>query len=180
VGHDETRAEGIVIRRSAIIGLLLMSSSAVALAQSPYVPPQRDFSAVFPSSPSVAADSAATPNGPGFRSYLAEEGHRAYLITIDEYPLSIPVPAPSQTTYALLLKAHAKEASLRLDQTHETKLAGRAALEGSFRGEDGRLEVRRVLMVDRRIFQVSFTNAGGTADADKAQSFLDSFRLKGR
>lgn len=162
------------MRRSAIIGLLFLAASGSAYAQAAYTAPEGDFSAAFPAAPTVNAEAPATRNDPGFRSYLVEQDGRAFLVSIDEYPQAIPVPSPSPVAYTLLLRAHAKETSATLSQTREVSIAGRKAMEGSYLKPDGGLELRRVLMVGRQVFQVSFSGpAGGEAEG---QAFVESFR----
>ena len=127
----------------------------------------------------VGSEVSATQDDPGYRSYIDEEAGGRFVVTVDQYPSGIPTPQPTQTTYLLLLRAHAKDHQLNLVSTHGADLGGRPALEGLFVADGGRREVVRVLMVGPRIYQVECdeTEQGGGGDA-AAEGFLDSFRLR--
>src|SRR5665213_2790392 len=77
-----------------------------ASAQSPYTSPDGDFSVTFPVTPKISARAEAGDFDPGYRIYVADDGGRSFMVRVDQYPTSIPVPAPNQRTYELLLHAH--------------------------------------------------------------------------
>ena len=161
----------------AICAIVVLSLAMTASAQSMFRPREGDFSVAFPRAPVVGDEVVATQLDAGYRSYTDEEPGGRFAVVVDQYPAGIPSPKPTQTTYLLLLKSHAKEQQLTLVSTHVASLGGRQSLEGLFVSAEGRRQVLRVLMVGPRIYHVECDEGGQGGDDATAEAFLDSFLL---
>jgi len=145
-------------------------------AQSVYTYPDSDFSIAFPGPPDVDAHAPQNDDAPGSWTYLVKENGISFSVRIDQYPKSIRVPDPTPFTYQLLLRGHAVETSSRLVSTGPVLLGKKPALQGVFASSNGGTELRRVLMVGHRVYQVSYSTEG-PADPGQGAAFLDSFKL---
>jgi hypothetical protein len=146
-----------------------------AWAQSTYTSPSGDFSVAFPAVPQAAAHLPANGDDPGFRTYVAQSNGGSYQVRVDEYPKSIPPPPPSQKAYELMLRAYAVEGSGHLASVAPVQLGGRAGAEGVITYPSGDTERRRVVMVGRLIYQVSYTHAEAVGTSGDGSAFLESF-----
>ena len=180
-----TRRLTIVLMTAAIAAtgaslLPIWPQSTAAVARSRYTPQEGDFSVSFPVEPVVDGRRAVNDDDSSFRTYVAADEGGAFAVRVDQFPQSIRAPALDKRTYELLLRNHALETSSRLLSITPARLGGRAVLQGVFANKTGSEEHMRVLMVGRRVYQVSYTSAGGPAFAEAGAAFLESFRSAGR
>ena len=150
---------------------------AGAWAQALFTSPEQDFSVAFPRSPSVDGRVPESDDASGYRIFQARDDGGLFQVRVDQYPRGIRVPMPDAYTYGLILRAYAVESSSRLVSTSPAQLGGHPALEGLFVGGAGARELRRVLMLGRRIYQVSYTRSDGGGDRETGTAFLESFKL---
>ena len=148
-----------------------------ARAQSAFVSAERDFSIQFPAAPAVDSRPPAHTDDSSYRTYVAERDGGLYAVRVDQYPLHIPVPSPSERVYDLLLRAHGVETESRLLSVERTQLGGLPTLQGVYRLKSGATERTRVLMVGRRVYQVSYTSPTAASAPAAGDAFLDSFRI---
>jgi len=142
--------------------------------------PGQGFSASFPAPPQVIGNAPASDDDAGFWIYTVRNNGAAYTVRIDQYPNSIRAPAPDQRAYDLLLRAHAGESSSRLQSERPVEVSGLAGLEGEFVDATGGGEQMRVLMVGRRVYQVSYAPAPGHGGGGQGDAFLASFQISTR
>ncbi len=159
----------------AVAAVLSCCGLGAAWPQSLFTSPQRDFVVAFPKPPEIAGRGAETDDASGYHIYSANGGHGAFEVRVDQYPKAIPVPAPDPQAYEMILRAYAVQTSSRLEATTPVELGGRPALQGQFAHATGATEIRRVLMVGHKIFQVSYTDHAATDSSGAA--FLDSFKV---
>ena len=148
-------------------------------AQAETTAPLMDFKVAFPAPPSVQSHAPETGTDSGAWTYVCVQDHATMRVQIDEFPASIRVPAPNPTTYQMLLRTYATKVGARLMSTRPVQVGEFTGIEGQLQDDQGGSELRRVLMVGRRVFQVSYSQSGGTAP-DDARRFLESFRLSPR
>ena len=163
-------------------GTLLASNLPARVAtwtQAAWTSEPREFTADFPATPQVQGRAAENPDDSSFRSYQIQADGRGYLVRVDEYPASIRVPDPSPRAYAMILRVHAAEMGGHLVSTTPITLAGRPATEGRFETPAGVTEVRRVLQVGHRVYQVAYTHTPAAGSAAEGDAFLESFKLTG-
>ncbi len=147
---------------------------------STFIPLERDFSVLFPAPPQIDGHAPTSDDDSGFRTYLVQDQYGSYLVRIDQYPKSIPVPDPNPRAYRLLLRAHAVQSSSRLISVTEVKVGGLAALQGDFVSDTGGAEQMLVLMVGHRVYQVSRIVRSDAPAAAAPDPFLESFRIAAR
>ena len=170
-----------ILAATAAAGAVMASAwpgSGEASAEPLFVSPQHDFRIAFPNPPEIEGRGAKTDDASGYRTYSARGRQGAFLVRVDQYPKTIPVPAPDPQVYELILRAYAAQSASRLETTTPVQLDGHAALQGLFAHAEGTTEIRRVLMVGRRIYQLSYTGADRAAADETAAAFLDSFRIE--
>ena len=168
------------------LAAVLMTAIASTLASTPAADtpargidaPAQGFSASFPAPPQVTGHAPAGDNDAGYWIYAARSGGGSWAIRVDQYPSDIRVPAPDQRTYDLLLRAHAGESASRLQAVKTVQVAGLPGREGDFVNEKGDSERVRVVMVGRRIYQVSY--AAGVGGGEQGDAFLTSFQIDAR
>ena len=167
----------ILAATAAASALWATAGSLDAWAQSRFTSSEKDFSVAFPRPPAIERRGAETDDASGYRSYLARDGQRAFLVQVDQYPRGIPVPAPDPEAYELILRAYAVASASRLKSTTPVRLSGYEGLQGSFARPAGGAEIRWVVMVGRRIYQLSYAGVDADDVAASAPAFLDSFTL---
>ena len=169
-----------------MLGAVAASAAAVlpawpdqteAWAQSLFTSAQGGFSVAFPRQPKVAGHLAERGDVSGSVAYQAEDDRGSFLVRVDEYPKGIRIPDPDPYVYELILRAYAVQTSARLVSTTPVRLGGYTALQGLIAHDGEARELRRVLMVGRRIYQISYTQAAGADAAGPGPAFLDSFRI---
>ena len=160
---------------AATAAVLTYSGVGEAWPKSLFTSPQRDFVVAFPSHPEIAGRGAENEDASGYRVYSAGGAHDAFEVRVDQYPKTIPVPAPDPQTYELILRAYAVQTASRLEATTPVQFDGHLGLQGRFVHATGATEIRRVLMVGHKIYQVSYTDHAAADPAGTA--FLDSFKL---
>jgi hypothetical protein len=165
---------------AAAVVLPIWPENTAARAQSVYTSPASDFSVAFPGPPEVQAHPPESPDSPGYWTYAGKANGVSLLVRNDQYPASIRVPEPTPRMYELLLRGYAVQTSSRLLSTGAALLGGKPALQGVFAASAGATELRRVLIVGRRVYQVSYVYAEGLGDAAQGAAFLDSFQLSPR
>jgi hypothetical protein len=141
--------------------------------------PIEGFSASFPTRPQVIGHAPETDEDSGYWVYADQGRCAAYRVRVDQYPKNIRVPAPDQRAYDLILRAHAVESSSHLRSERAVAVGGQPGLEGEFVGAAGGGERIRVVMLGRRVYQVSYTQAAG-GRCDEADAFLASFQITTR
>ena len=159
-----------------LTALLMTAALALpALAAPRYDSPEHDFSVAFPSAPVVEGRRSAGDDDSSWAIYDVQDHGAVFRVRVDRYPASLPAPKPDKTTYQLLLRGHAVESASRLVSSGPVRLGGHPAMQGVFAGGDGGRQQMRVLMLGRRVYQVSYSGPD-----EAAAAFLDSFRLSGR
>jgi len=164
---------------TAIASSLATTPSSDVPARPTFEAPSQGFSASFPAPPQVIGHGPAGDDDSGYWIYAGRSNGASYTVRIDQYPNSIRVPAPDERAYDLLLRAHAVESSSRLKSEKSVGVGGLAGLEGDFVGEAGGGEHMRVVMVGRRIYQISYTPAAGDG-GEQGDAFLASFQINPR
>ena len=174
--YNKVLAAAVIAMAGAAV-LPVWPQVAMAQAQSTYAAPDGDFSVAFPGPPEVAGHAPESDTAPGFWTYRAQDGHAAYLVRVDLYPKAIRVPAPNPRTYEFTLRAYATESSSQLVSTAPVQFGDRVGLEGVFTYASGLTELRRVVMVGHRVYQVAYTQTDSAAPAGQGAAFLGSFVL---
>lgn len=166
-------------RRHTVI-LMMAAIAAPAMAASRFDSPEHDFSVAFPADPVIEGRRAANDDDSSYAIYDLQDNGVAYTVRMDRFPTSLPPPAPDMRTYTLMLRSHARESASRLVSTAPARLGGRDAVEGIFVRDDGARQQMRVLLIGRRVYQVSYTGPDGAESAATGAAFLDSFRIAER
>lgn len=166
-----------MIRAIAILAGVLSLAGAPALAAVTYSPPEADFRILMPATPSAEVQPARSIDDASFRRYAAEAAEGAFALTVDRYPDSIRVPQATQSMYERMLWAHAKEKGLTLTGSRPVLLSKLPGAEGRFAAADGTVEVRRILMLGGRIYQLSYVAKPGASGSGEA--FFASFQVLG-
>ena len=159
---------------------VLAGPPAVTSPPPPFESPSQDFRVSFPTMPLMTGHAPADDDDSGSWIYAVRLNGRSFMVRIDQYPNHIRVPAPNQRTYELLLRAHAEESSSRLVLVKPVEVAGLAGLQGDFVDARGADELVRVLMVGRRIYQLSYTLPPGGDGGEQGDGFLTSFQITAR
>ena len=151
----------------ALVSATTMAPAAVA-----------DFTIAFPTPAAVDAHPPETGDDSGYWTYDCTGAQGAsFNLRIDQFPANIRTPAATPRMYALMLRSYAAQSGLTLQSTNPVQIGERQGLEGVFTGAAGETEVRRVLMVGRRVFQVSYHVVAGVDGAAPGRAFLDSFQI---
>ncbi len=159
-------------------GVLAALSAAVCVhAQALYVPPEGDFSIAFPAPPTAQAQPAKRMNDVSIRRYVVQQGGRAFVLLVEQYPQGVLPPSANAAVYDRLLRSHADDSNTELISTRPARLAGLPSLEGTFKDTDGDVEVLRVLMLNDRIYRLTCARAPGLDDAGEAGAFFGSFKI---
>jgi hypothetical protein len=164
---------------TAIASTLASTPPADAPAPAAFEARDQGFRASFPTPPQVIGHAPASDDDSGYWIYADRSNGTAYTVRIDQYPNSIRVPAPDQRAYDQLLRAHAVESSSHLQAEKRVGVGGLAGLEGDFVGENGAGEHVRVVMVGRRVYQVSYA-AAASDGGEQGDAFLASFQINPR
>ena len=151
----------------------------LVVAQAEATAPLADFIVAFPTPPSVQAHEPETGNDSGSWTYVCVQDRVTMRVQIDQFPANIRVPAPTATMYEMLLRTYAAKTGARLLSSHPVQMGEFSGLEGQFQDDRGGGETRRVLMVGRRVFQISYSQPDDS-NTDNAQRFLASFQIKPR
>ena len=141
--------------------------------------PLVDFAAAFPTAPSVQAHEPENGNDSGSWIYDCTQNGATMRVQIDQFPGNIRVPAPTIAMYQLLLRTYAAKEHWSLQSARPVQMGEFSGLEGHLQNDRGETETRRILMVGRRVFQISYRQTGD-AGADDAHRFLESFRITPR
>ncbi len=161
-----------------VLGLasIALLSCGAAAAETPFSPAEKDFTVAFVAAPMIQPESFVDKAVGEFRGYVAEQGGETFALTVDAYPSSVPAPTPTQAIYQRLVWAHAREPGMAMVSERSATLSGLPSWEGTYRTSAGKTEVRRILMVGRRIYQLSDTadQADGGAHAE---AFFNSFKV---
>ena len=168
------------ILMTAVTPMLASPPSTTASPPPAFESPSQDFRVAFPTPPQLSGHTPANDDDSGSWTYAVRLNGRAFTVRIDQYPNRIRVPAPDPHTYELLLRAHAEENSSRLVSMKSVDVGGLTGLEGDFVGANGAGELMRVLMVGRRIYQLSYVLPEGDGGGEQGDGFLTSFRLTAR
>ncbi len=168
------------ILMTAVTPMLASPPSTAASPPPAFESPSQDFRVTFPTPPQLTGHAPANDDDSGSWTYAVRLNGRGFTVRIDQYPNRIRVPAPNPRTYELLLRAHAEENSSRLVSMKPVEVGGLAGLEGDFVGANGGGELMRVLMVGRRIYQLSYVLPAGDVDVEQGDGFLTSFQITAR
>jgi len=171
------------------LAAMLMTATTSLLGNAPgitspappaFESPGQDFRVSFPTPPQLTGHAPADDDDSGSWIYAVRLDGRSFMVRIDQYPNRIHVPAPDQGTYRLLLRAHAQESSSRLVSEKPVDVGGFAGMEGDFVAANGSDELVRVLMVGRRIYQLSCVLPPGDRGGEQGDGFLSSFQITTR
>lgn len=171
--RPETKFEETTMKTALLATVALIFCGAAA-AEPLFSPVENDFSVAFVAAPKVQPPSTNDKAVGAFRQYVAQQGGETFALTVDAYPASFTAPAPTQATYQRLSWAHAREANAAVVAERPAMLSGRPGWEGTYRTSAGNIEVRRILMVGNRIYQLSDTASQVGA---RAEDFFSSFRI---
>ena len=166
-------------RRLTLV-LMMAALAATAQAAPHFDSPEHDFSVDFPADPVIEGRRAANDDDSSYAIYDLQDHGVAFTVRVDRFPTSLPAPKPDTSTYQLMLRSHARESSSRLVSATPARLGGRPAMQGVFARQNGDQQQMRVVLVGRRVYQVSFTGPDEAASAATGAAFLDSFHLAER
>ena len=136
-----------------------------------------DYSIAYPAPAAADIHAPVSADDSGYWSYIATTEGAAYSLRIDQFPASIRAPSPTPSVYELLLRGYAAQSGMSLQSFQPAELGGRSGIEGVFVDAVGDTEIRQVLMVGRRVFQVSFRYARGVDATGAGRAFLGSFKI---
>ena len=159
---------------AAVIGALICGGAE--MAPTTFSPAEGDFIIAFSTAPTSRTEGGGR-NQPGFRRYAARNAGQTFVVTVDQYPDHIRVPAPTKVIYQRLAWAHAQDLGVQLVSDEPVTVAGLAGWEGVYRLADMSTEVRRILMLGDRIYQLSATGPGEDALSPAGEAFFGSFRI---
>ena len=151
--------------------------TAAAAAQALYTPPEGDFAVAFPAAPTVQVKAAKRMADVAVRRYVDQEQARALVVSLEQYPQGVLPPSPNAAVYDRVLRSRADDGSIELVSTRAARLAGRPSLEGTFKDIDGNIEITRVLMLEDRIFKLTYATAESVPDPTGAEAFFASFKI---
>ena len=136
------------------------------------------FTIAFPTPATIDAHPPETGDDAGYWTYDCAGGQGAsFNLRIDQFPANIRTQAATPRMYTLLLRSYAAQSALTLQSSTPVQIGDRPGLEGVFTSASGETEVRRVIMVGRRIFQVSYRFAAGVDASTAGRAFLESFQI---
>ena len=159
-----------------IVALTALATGA-ASAQTLYSPPEGDFAVAFPEAPSVQSRPANRFKDVASRRYVDQEGGRALIVSIEDYPDGILPASADGGVYDHLLRSIAEDRGAMLVSTRAARLAGRPTLEGTLDNPGGDTEIIRTLMIGDRVYQLTYALPEGADPAGADAAFFDSFKI---
>ena len=147
------------------------------MGQARYVPPEGDFSVVFPATPNVQTRPAERSKDIGLRRYTVNGAANAFVVAIDAYPPDILPQSPNGGVYDHLLRTYAEDGDTRLISTRPARLAGLPCLEGTYADKNDNGEIVRVLVVGDVIWKLTYAYAADVTGRDAADAFFASFQI---
>jgi hypothetical protein len=169
----------MMLRAALCAAVLALAAAPAARAEAPslYAPPEADFTVAFPSPPTAEVKPAKRSKDVAFRRYIAREPLGAFVVAIDEYPPNALPQLADGGVYDHLLRNRAEDGGRQLISTRAARLSGKPCLEGTFKTDDGTVEVVRVLIVGEKLYQITFVHADGDDQPAVANAFFGSFKI---
>jgi hypothetical protein len=159
------------------IVLACFGYAGAAAAQQAFTPLENDFVVAFAAPPTVQREMQGGKDAGGLRRYVAEQAGETFVLTIDQYPAHIQVPVASKAIYERLIWAHAHDVGMTFVSDRPALLSNLPCWEGTYRTADGKIEVRRILMLGDSVYQLSDVRPQDQAANVNGESFFGSFKI---
>jgi hypothetical protein len=162
---------------SLAILLAALGCAGAAAAQQAFTPPENDFVVAFAAPPTAQSEIQGSKTSGGFRRYVADQAGESFVLTINRYPDHIQVPVASKAIYERLIWAHAHDVGMTFVSDRLALLSNLPCWEGTYLTSDGKIEVRRILMLGDSIYQLSDTRPQSQAAGENGETFFSSFKI---